>query len=240
MSCGVMRIRASLSQAERQVAQGIHEKRIEKIDGQNDDHRRQVDAHLQRGQPMTDGSQHRLRDAVEKAHDRIERIGIHPGQHRARDDDPEVRLQHEMDQVGHGHQELAGQEHYAGPRPSSRERSVARSTARMNVVRMPPSSSAAMPAMVVPPGDDTMSLSAPGCRPVSDSSVAAPSTVCVASVMAVARSSPIFTPPSASDSITMATYAGPDPDRPVTASMWSSSSTTTLPTAAKISCAVSR
>jgi hypothetical protein len=35
-------------------------------------------------------------------------------------------------------------------------------------------------------------------------SLAEPSTVCVASVMAVARSSPILTPPSASASITMA------------------------------------
>jgi len=56
----------------------------------------------------------------------------------------------------------------------------------------------------------------------------------------VIRSSPIRTPPSASDSITTATYAGPEPDRPVTASIAVSSSTTTRPTALKISPAASR
>ena len=58
--------------------------------------------------------------------------------------------------------------------PSSRERRVARSTALMSVRRTPPSSSAAMPAMVVPPGDATMSLSWPGCMPVSRMSRAEP------------------------------------------------------------------
>ena len=62
-----------------------------------------------------------------------------------------------------------------------------------------------MPAIVVPPGLDTMSFRAPGCIPVSASKCAEPSTVWVASVMAVARSRPILTPPSASDSITIAT-----------------------------------
>src|SRR5207249_2287632 len=81
--------------------------------------------------------------------------------------------------------------------PSSRERWVARSTALMNVVRIPPSSSAAMPAIEVPPGEQTMSLTAPGWSPVSRSSAAAPRTVWVARVIAVIRSSPIRTPPSA-------------------------------------------
>ena len=75
----------------------------------------------------------------------------------------------------------------------------------MKVVRIPPSSRAAIPAIEVPPGELTMSFSAPGWRPVSRRSLAAPSTVWVASVIAVIRSSPIFTPPSASDSITSAT-----------------------------------
>ena len=62
-----------------------------------------------------------------------------------------------------------------------------------------------MPAMVVPPGEETMSFNWPGCMPVSSTSRAEPRTVWVARIIAVARSSPIFTPPSASDSMTMAT-----------------------------------
>src|SRR5919108_1416892 len=205
MSWGVMRIGASLSQAQRQVAQGRNQKAVEKEDREDHDHGRQVEPDGQRRQPMPDRAQDRLRDPIEEAHDRIERIRVHPRQHGARDDDPEVGLQQEVEQVRQRQDQVARDEHYAGPRPSSRERRVARSTARMNVVRIPPSSSAAMPAIVVPPGEDTMSLSAPGWRPVSASSVAAPSTVCVASVKAVAPSKPLFTPPSASDSMTMAT-----------------------------------
>src|SRR5512147_333246 len=221
MSWGVMRIGTSdsLPEAVGQDAQRAHEERLEEVNGEDHDHQRQVDAELVGRQPPADRPQEGLGHVVQEAHDGVGRVRIHPRQDRARDDDPEVRVEHELDEGGDGVDEVAGDEHYAGPRPSSRERSVARSTARMNVVRMPPSSRAAMPAMVVPPGDDTISLSAPGCSPVSASRRAAPSTVWVASVIAVARSRPIFTPPSASDSTTSATYAGPEPESPVTASI---------------------
>src|SRR5919108_3889053 len=205
MSCGVMRIRASLSQAQRQVAQRRYKKAIEEINHEDHDHGREIESHRQRGQPAADRTQDRFRHAIQEAHDRVERIGAHPREDGARDDDPHVRDQYEVQNIGEVEEQIPGDEHYAGPRPSSRERWVARSTARMKVVRMPPSSSAAMPAMVVPPGLDTMSFSAPGCMPVSASRCAEPSTVWVASVMAVARSRPILTPPSASDSMTIAT-----------------------------------
>ena len=40
-------------------------------------------------------------------------------------------------------------------------------TASITAARIPPCSSANMPSMVVPPGEQTASLSAPGCSPVS-------------------------------------------------------------------------
>src|SRR5207247_11464446 len=110
---------------------------------------------------------------VHEAHERSVRVGPHPGEDRPRDDDPDVHDDDHVEQTRHRTDEVAGDEHYFGPCPSSRERWVARSTALMNVVRSPPSSSAAIPAMVVPPGELTMSLSAPGCSPGSRRSFAA-------------------------------------------------------------------
>lgn len=57
----------------------------------------------------------------------------------------------------------------------------------------------------------------PGCVPVSSTIVAAPLTVCAASLRAVARGRPIRTPPSARASISTKMYAGPLPLTPVTA-----------------------
>src|SRR5215831_2897528 len=213
---------------------------LQEVKHENHDHGGEVETDLKAPQPFAHGPQHRLGHPVEKLHDRIVWVGAHPGEERPRDDDPDVRHDEHVEEARHRADEIADDEHYFGPCPSSRERWVARSTALMNVVRSPPSSRAAIPAIVVPPGELTMSLSAPGCNPVSSRSFAAPSTVWVARVIAVARSSPMRTPPSARDSITTATYAGPEPDRPVTASIISSPSTTTRPTAAKISRATSR
>src|SRR5574341_735214 len=250
MSRGLMRIGTSdsLSQAQRKITQGVHDDPLGELDREQNDQRRQVEAHRDRRKTAADGTQHGLGDAPEKADDRVVGVRVHPAEHGPGDDDPEVRLEREVGEPRHREDEVAQEEHALilssapppHPRPSSRDRWVARSTAWMNVVRIPPSSRAAMPAIEVPPGELTMSLSAPGWRPVSRRSFAAPRTVWVASVIAVIRSSPIFTPPSASDSITTATYAGPEPDRPVTASSSSSSSTTTRPTALKISPAMSR
>src|SRR2546428_8003020 len=213
---------------------------LQEVKHENHDHGREVEPELMRRQPLAHRSQHRLGHPVQEAHEGVVGIGAHPRKDRPRDDDPDVGDDEQVDEVRQRDEEVIYDEHHFGPCPSSRERWVARSTALMNVVRIPPSSSAAMPAIEVPPGEQTMSLTAPGWSPVSRSSVAAPRTVWVARVIAVIRSSPIRTPPSASDSITTAMYAGPDPDRPVTASISSSPSTTTRPTALKISPAVSR
>src|SRR5499425_1145843 len=205
------------------------------LDEQDDDHRREIETPgLPRRQDLSDGPEHRLGEAVQHAHDRMIRAQVDPGDESGGDDDPDVYVEdflQEADDADGQHPQDA---------PSSRDRRVARSTAWMRARRNPPSSRAAIPAMVVPPGEETMSLSCPGWTPVSRTSRAEPSTVCAARVIAVARSRPIFTPPSASASMAIATYAGPDPERPVTASIALSSSTTTLPTAAKSSWAASR
>src|SRR5215510_1175243 len=170
------------------------------LDEQDDDHRREVEAPgPPRGQDLPDGREHGLGKAAQRAHDGMIRAQVDPGDEGGGDDHPDVDVEHflqEGDDADGQHPQEA---------PSSRERSVARSTAWMKARRSPPSSRAAMPAMVVPPGDETMSLSWPGCTPVSSTRRAEPSTVCAARVMAMARSSPIFTPPSASASMVMAT-----------------------------------
>jgi len=51
--------------------------------------------------------------------------------------------------------------------PNSIDRFHAASTALITVLRNAPSSRAAIPAIVVPPGEVTMSFNSPGCFPVS-------------------------------------------------------------------------
>ena len=58
---------------------------------------------------------------------------------------------------------------------------LAASMASIIAARTPASSMARMPRMVVPPGEQTLSLSAPGCRPLSSSILPAPITVWAAS-----------------------------------------------------------
>ena len=65
--------------------------------------------------------------------------------------------------------------------------SAAHFTARMTAWRKPDSSRAYTPSMVVPAGEQTASLSSPGCCPVSRTIFADPSTVCAANRMAEAR-----------------------------------------------------
>src|SRR5213594_1547367 len=241
ISSGLMRIAAGLlPDLGGDPVQHRDQEFLQEVKHENHDHGREVEPELMHRQPLAHRSQHRLGHPVQEAHEGVGGVGAHPRKDRPRDDDPDVGDDDQVDEVRQRDEEVIDDEHHFGPCPSSRERWVARSTALMNVVRIPPSSSAAMPAIEVPPGEQTISLTAPGWSPVSRSSVAAPRTVWVARVIAVIRSSPIRTPPSASDSITTAMYAGPEPDRPVTASISSSPSTTTRPTALKISPAVSR
>ena len=91
-----------------------------------------------------------------------------------------------------------------------------------------------MPAIVVPPGEETMFFMSDGFMPVSSISLAVPSKVCADSLTAVSLLRPIFTPPSASASAKTAANAGPLPLRPVTASIsFSSCTTSTVPSFVK-------
>mmetsp|Transcript_8190 Transcript_8190/g.17680 ORF Transcript_8190/g.17680 Transcript_8190/m.17680 type:complete len:223 (+) Transcript_8190:226-894(+) len=105
----------------------------------------------------------------------------------------------------------------SGMPPSCIDRLVAAVTAEIVAARNPAFSSASTPAIVVPPGLVTSSLSFPGCSLLSNTITAAPLTVCAASSIATSLGNPERTPPSASASINWYTYAGPLPLKPVTA-----------------------
>mmetsp|Transcript_23867 Transcript_23867/g.61275 ORF Transcript_23867/g.61275 Transcript_23867/m.61275 type:complete len:223 (-) Transcript_23867:437-1105(-) len=113
---------------------------------------------------------------------------------------------------------------------SSSARLAAAFTAFMKAARRPPTSSWCTPAIVVPAGEHTASLSCPGCLPVSTTILAEPITVCAASCREISRGRPAATPPSASASMARNTYAGPLPLTAVTALNSFSSHSTQVPT----------
>ena len=83
---------------------------------------------------------------------------------------------------------------------------------------MPRASSTCSPAAVVPPGDVTAARNESGVSVPSPRSVLAPSRVWRTSAAAVGLGSPTSTPASIIASARRNTYAGPEPERPVTAS----------------------
>mmetsp|Transcript_16155 Transcript_16155/g.44736 ORF Transcript_16155/g.44736 Transcript_16155/m.44736 type:complete len:263 (-) Transcript_16155:290-1078(-) len=121
----------------------------------------------------------------------------------------------------------------SGIPPSCIDRLVAAVTAEIAAARNPAFSSASTPAIVVPPGLVTSSLSFPGCCLLSlfKTISAAPFTVCAASSIATSLGNPERTPPSASASMNKYTYAGPLPLKPVTAFNKTSLSFLATPTA---------
>ncbi len=105
------------------------------------------------------------------------------------------------------------------PSASSFERVMAAWIAFRNAARTPACSSSWMAAIVVPPGDVTISRSSTGCMPPSRRSFAVPSIVCTTSCVEISRESPSRIPASIMDSASSAKYAGPEPETAVTASM---------------------
>ena len=102
--------------------------------------------------------------------------------------------------------------------------SQAAMTAFITAPRKPASSSARMPWMVAPPGEQTASFSSPGCLPVSSISLAVPIIIWAALSSARARDRPQATPPSASASRNRSAKAGPQPATALPASIrWSAS-----------------
>jgi len=104
-------------------------------------------------------------------------------------------------------------------------------TASSIAARSRADSSSRSPAAVVPPGDVTAARNAAGPSSLWASNVAEPSSVCSTSFSDTSRVNPTSTPASIIASATRKTYAGPDPDRPVTASSADSLTVTTIPTA---------
>ena len=82
----------------------------------------------------------------------------------------------------------------------------------------------------MPPGEVTASRSSTGCSPDSRSIRALPTAVCTMSSAATARGRPNRMPASIIASTRKKKYAGPLPDRAVTASCCDSGTRTTLPT----------
>ena len=97
---------------------------------------------------------------------------------------------------------------------------------------MPRSSSVRTPWIVEPAGEQTLSLSTPGCWPVSSTIFAVPSIICAAYWIADARGRPHATPPSAIDSKKIAAKAGPQPATAEPAACSSSASGKSLPAGA--------
>ena len=102
--------------------------------------------------------------------------------------------------------------------------------ASINAERAPWASNWRSPAAVVPAGDVTAARKASALSPVSLSSRAEPSSLWMTSSEATGRGKPDSTPASIIASATRNTYAGPDPDNPVTASSNRSGTSTTVPT----------
>ena len=127
------------------------------------------------------------------------------------------------------------------PAPAPRIGGSPPSTASRNAARTPCASSTARPAAVVPPGDVTAARSDSGVV-VAVGRAASPRRAGSGAPVArcVSRGRPTSTPASIIASATRNTYAGPEPDRPVTASSCASGTRTTTPTLPRIRSHTSR
>ena len=114
-------------------------------------------------------------------------------------------------------------------RASSRERSIAAWIAFRNAARTPACSSSRIAAIVVPPGEVTISRSSTGWILSSRSCFAVPSIVWTTSCVEISRERPSRMPASIIASASSAKYAGPEPETAVTASISGSDTRTTPP-----------
>ena len=106
-----------------------------------------------------------------------------------------------------------------------------------NAARTPADSSSRIAAIVVPPGEVTISRSSTGCIFSSRSCFAVPSIVWTTSCVEISRESPSRSPASIIASARRAKYAGPEPETAVTASIARSGTRTTAPRCASVSSA---
>src|SRR5437762_2290086 len=112
-------------------------------------------------QPSTNWIQQGIGQTVQRLDDGIPGIGVDPTDQGPNDNHPDIRLEEHVQDHGHRGKEISCHKHYCLPNSSARF--VAASTAAINAARTPPASRACSPAMVVPPGEATLSFSWPGC-----------------------------------------------------------------------------
>ena len=128
--------------------------------------------------------------------------------------------------------------------PTVRARGSARwrpAPLRARAHRNPGCSSCASPAAVVPPGEVTAARrTARGVVAHGEQATPTPRSVWSTRMRAVSAVSPTSTPASIRASASRNTYAGPEPERPVTASRCFSGTRTTTPTAPRTRSASSR
>src|SRR5882724_197238 len=116
------------SQTDRNPLQRGYKKLVEKVYGQNDDQRREVDAKATSGQLASDWLQHRLSCPIEKLHDGIIGIRRDPRNYRPRDDDPHVKPERIVENKRNGSKEIPKYEHpvflflVSGERPLAHRR----------------------------------------------------------------------------------------------------------------------
>src|SRR5579863_2389320 len=126
-------------------------------------------------------------------------------------------------------------------RESCRPRSRAAVSARATTALSSPSSKTCSAAAVAPPGEVTCLRKAAGASPDSNAIRAAPKAVCNVSCRAASGGRPRPMPASSRSSISRKKYAGPLPERAVTASIRDSSSIhSAVPTASRSAWAVAR
>src|SRR5512134_3427198 len=102
------------------VQEEVREKDLQKEDQQDDENGGEVDsARFLRGQDLPERPEDRLGRAVEKLHDRIARIGVHPGDHGGDDHEPLHDRQDREEDLEHRSQKRASDVHAAFLGPKS-------------------------------------------------------------------------------------------------------------------------
>src|SRR2546430_1873596 len=67
---GTLQVSADL-QCHRETVEDRHEELFEEVQRKDHDHGGEIEPHRQRGQAVTDGTEHRLGGAIQEAHDRV-------------------------------------------------------------------------------------------------------------------------------------------------------------------------
>jgi len=85
-----------------------HKKLLQKNDDQQDDQRRKVHRQRVSGNDSAYRRQQRLGHTVQKDNDFVVGVGIHPGDHGARDNNPHIHGKYYIDDFCNGNNQIAG------------------------------------------------------------------------------------------------------------------------------------